>query len=147
MKKQSQNHLWKNNDKSWKMVSKMVPGAPKWPPGAPKWDPKVPTLAKKVPKGTPKSQKNGCSKKVSARTVFIRSCIFGSAPFFEKKSLFWSILGGHFGDLFPSKMKIKINTEIGIKKTWKNMKNRYKKLSKKIKKKRRGFAICCFLIM
>ena len=85
------------------------------PRGA-KMGPKGPNLGPKGPKRVPKSQKMKVQKKVKKKTDHIRTCIFRFGPFFEKKSFFLINFGGHFGDLFPLKMRIKNNTEKSIEK-------------------------------
>ena len=80
-------------------------------------EPKGPNLGQKGAKRGPKKSKKSMLKNKKKRADLVRTCIFRLAPFFEKKIIFFINFGGHFGDLFPSKMKIKNNTEISIKKT------------------------------
>jgi len=86
------------------------------PRGA-KMGPKGPNLGQKGAKRDPNNSKNGCSKKGLGPKIFYTKLQIWIGPFFGEKVAFLVNFGGHFGDLFPSKMKIKINTEIGIKKT------------------------------
>ena len=86
------------------------------PRGA-KMGPKGPNLGQKGPKRDPKISKKWMFKKGLGPDRFYTKLYIWIGPFFWEKVAFLVNFGGHFGDLFPSKMKIKIKTEIGIKKT------------------------------